>query len=150
MTSVPGYFGQAVSRNELGWPLVIVGCVGLLLMLRSETDRPVALGWIVFGLVLIGLFIAKPFQPFRNLLPLVPSFCIAAAFAFDRLLRWAARSGRAALWHPIAALVIGAIIVTFGFFFVRAAAKDEFPIETAAFGRSIGCRNAFGKAIACW
>jgi len=115
MTSAPGYFGQAVFRNELGWPLVVVGCVGLLLMLRSETDRPVALGWIVFGLVLVGLFITKPFQPFRNLLPLVPPFCIAAAFAFDQLLRWAARSGRAALWQPIAALVIGAIIVTLAF-----------------------------------
>ena len=111
MTSVPGYFGQALSRYELGWPLVIVGCVGLLLMLRSEADRRVALGWIVFGLILIGLFIAKPFQPFRNLLPLVPSFCIAAAFAFERLLRWAARSGRAALWHPVVALIIVVIII---------------------------------------
>lgn len=111
MTSVPGYFGQAVFPHELGWPLVIIGCIGLLLMLRSETDRPVALGWIIFGLILIGLFIAKPFQPFRNLLPLVPSFCIAAAFALDRFLRWADRSRRAACWHPVVALAIGAIII---------------------------------------
>ena len=111
-TSASGYFGQAVSRYELGWPLVAIGCLGLLLMLGSETDRPVALGWIAFGIILVGLFIGKPFQPFRNLLPLVPLFSIAAAFAFDQILRWAARSRRAALWHLAVALVICAIITT--------------------------------------
>jgi len=115
MNSVPGYFGQAVSRYELGWPLVIFGCVGLLIMLRSKGDRPVALGWIVFGLMLIGLFIAKPFQPFRNFLPLVPPFCIAAAVGLDQCRQWAARRDRAALWHPVVALVIAAIIVTSAF-----------------------------------
>lgn len=115
ITSVPGYFGQAVSNYELGWPLTIVGCLGLVLMLRSEIDRPVALGWILFGVILLGLFVAKPFQPFRNLLPLVPPFCIAAAFAFRQLLRWATRRERAALWNPVIALVIGAIVINAGF-----------------------------------
>ncbi len=115
MTSTPGYFGQAVARSELGWPLVIFGCLGLLLMLRSEIDRPVALGWIVFGILLIGLFIAKPFQPFRNLLPLVPPLCLAAALALDQLLRWAAGRKRAAFWNSVVGLVIGAIVLSAGF-----------------------------------
>ncbi len=115
MTSVPGYFGQAVSNYELGWPLMIVGCLGLVLMLRSEIDRPVALGWILFGVILLGLFIGKPFQPFRNLLPLVPPLCIAGAFAFHQLLGWSGRSGQAALWNPVVALVIGAIVINAGF-----------------------------------
>ncbi len=114
MTSALGYFGQAVSRFEVGWPLIIAGVAGLLLMLRSENGRALALGWIVFGTLLVGLFIAKPFQPFRNLLPLVPLLCIAAALAFDQALQWAAGRRRAALWKAAIALVIGAIIITSG------------------------------------
>ena len=87
ITSSPGYFGQAVARSELGWPLVIVGCSGLLLMLGSGTTRVSSLSWILFGGLLLVLFVGRSFQPFRNLLPLVPEFCIAAAVALVQLLR---------------------------------------------------------------
>lgn len=89
IVSSPGYFGQAVAHSELGWPLVIAGCVGLALMLRLEVTKSSARRWILFAAILISLFIGKPFQPFRNLLPLVPPFCIAAAIAFAQLFRWA-------------------------------------------------------------
>ena len=86
--SKPGYFGQAVTF-ELGWFLALASLTGLALMLRDRSTRPTACAWSLFGVALLAIFLGKPFQPFRNLLPLVPPLCIAAAFAFTRLIAWA-------------------------------------------------------------
>ncbi|MFZ1220374.1 MAG: glycosyltransferase family 39 protein [Chthoniobacterales bacterium] len=94
ITSSPGYLGQSVSASELGWPLAIAGCAGFWLMLRRKSTRSTAIGWGVFALVLLALFVGRPFQPFRNLLPLVPPFCIAAAIAFSALIGWARQGAR--------------------------------------------------------
>ncbi|MEY2585219.1 MAG: hypothetical protein QOD80_1245 [Verrucomicrobiota bacterium] len=105
--SAPGYFGQAVSAAELGWLLSIAGCAGLVVMLRREETRTAAISWLLFAAVLLAPFVMRPFQPFRNLLPLVPLFCIAAAIALADLLDWA-RRGRPG-WLSIvgAAALIG-------------------------------------------
>ena len=112
ITSSPGYFGQAVARSELGWPLVIIACFGLLLMLRSETTRCSSVSWILFGSLLLVLFVGKSFQPFRNLLPLVPGVCIAAAAALVQLLCLANRGrdhrlGYLGSWLLVLAIVGG-------------------------------------------
>lgn len=102
--------GQAVTHSELGWPLVIAGALGLALMIRLEVTRSSALSWLLFASLLIGLFIGKPFQPFRNLLPLVLLFCIAAAIAFAQLFRWTGFSRYRKLAYIGASLLILATI----------------------------------------
>jgi hypothetical protein len=110
--SNPGYFGQAVMSSELGWFVALAGCAGLALMFRHKVTRPTALGWCLFGGLLLTPFLGKPFQPFRNLLPLVPLFCIAAATAFSELIHWARRHGRAAWGLTTATLLLGATVVS--------------------------------------
>lgn len=104
MASSPGYFGQAVSTFELGWPLVLAGCAGVGLMLRRTPTRSTALGWGIFALLLLAVFGGRPFQPFRNLLPLVPPFCIAAAIAFSDLIAW--MRGRTRSWGQVGFSVV--------------------------------------------
>jgi 4-amino-4-deoxy-L-arabinose transferase-like glycosyltransferase len=80
--SSPGYIGQAVQTAELGWLLVVTGCVGIVLMLWAAKTRLFSVGWLILA---AGLFVVlgfRPFQPFRNLLPLVPGLCFASAAVF--------------------------------------------------------------------
>jgi hypothetical protein len=105
--SNPGYFGQAVASSELGWGLVLAGSVGLVLMFRNKVTRSTALGWCFFAVTLLTPFLGKPFQPFRNLLPLAPLFCIGAAIAFSKLIDWARRRP-----HPAVGLSTAVLLVT--------------------------------------
>jgi dolichyl-phosphate-mannose-protein mannosyltransferase len=109
--SSPGYFGQAVSALELGWPLAITGSAGIVLMLRRRESRSAAIAWGVFAIVLLAPFVNRPFQPFRNLLPLVPLFCIAGGIAFSDLLDWAWEKRRPLL-RAATLVLIGACSAT--------------------------------------
>ncbi len=111
ITSSPGYFGQAVSALELGWPLMIAGGAGIVLMLRRRESRRTAIAWLLFAIVLLAPFVNRPFQPFRNLLPLVPPFCIAAGIAFSDLLDWAWEKQRP-LFRAATLVLIGACSAT--------------------------------------
>jgi Dolichyl-phosphate-mannose-protein mannosyltransferase len=104
--SSPGYFGQAISALELGLPLAIAGGAGIVLMLRRRESRSAAIAWLLFAAVLLAPFVNRPFQPFRNLLPLVPLFCIAAAIAFSDLLGGARQNKRRWLTAATAALIV--------------------------------------------
>ena len=75
----PGYWGAAVSSKELGIPLVLAGLGGLAVMLRQRGSRVIAIAWLVFAVVLLAPLLRLSFQPFRNVLPLVPPLCVAAA-----------------------------------------------------------------------
>jgi hypothetical protein len=111
--SSEGYFHQAISRSELGIPLLLAGLAGIILMLRRKETRGVTLGWICFAAVLIASFMGKSFRPFRSFLPLIAPLCIAAAIALSFLIDWARRRPHSWLrvW-PTAALIflcIGAL-----------------------------------------
>jgi 4-amino-4-deoxy-L-arabinose transferase-like glycosyltransferase len=112
--SEPGYFGQAVLASELGWPLAIVGCAGIALMFRQKVTQWTSLGWILFAALLLAVFVGRPFQAFRNLLPLVPPFCIAAALAFAQLIDWARRGTHPWLRCGISIALLGACVVLLG------------------------------------
>ena len=101
--SPQGYFVQAISMLELGAPLLLVGSVGIILMLRQRKTRAVALGWIFFAAVLMALFMNQSFRPFRSFLSLVPLLCIAAAIAFSDLIDWARRGAHS--WLRVGATV---------------------------------------------
>ena len=74
-----GYWQAAFSAAEIGVPLMITGLAGIAWMLWNASTRRVAVSWIAFALLLVLAFASSRFRPFRNLLPLVPPFCIAAA-----------------------------------------------------------------------
>lgn len=84
LSSQVGYFGAALSPEELGIPLVVVGFAGIIFLLRGKASRPMISSWLVFAAFLIAVLITAPFQPFRNLLPLAPLICLAAALCLAR------------------------------------------------------------------
>ena len=83
--SDPGYWGAALSGWELGFPLVIAGLLGLTSMLWNASTRRAAASWLAFILLLLFAVGRSSFQPFRNVLPLVPLLCISAAFLCARM-----------------------------------------------------------------
>lgn len=89
INSSPGYFGQAVMASELGWVLAMAGVGGVVIMFRRAPTRSTVLSWCAFALLLLAPLVGRPFQPFRNLLPLVPPFCVAVAIAFSQIFDWA-------------------------------------------------------------
>jgi hypothetical protein len=83
--SETGYWSAAFSGMEIGVPLMIAGLAGILWMLWDAPTRRTALSWIAFGALLLSAIVSSSFQPFRNVLPLVPPFCIAAALLLGRI-----------------------------------------------------------------
>jgi hypothetical protein len=61
---------------------------------------------------LLALFVGRPFQPFRNVLPLVPAFCIAAAIAFSDLIDWARKGAHPWLRSGVTFALIGGCIIS--------------------------------------
>jgi Dolichyl-phosphate-mannose-protein mannosyltransferase len=108
--SPQSYFAQAISISELGWPLLLVGCAGLIFMLWRRRTRDVAIGWILFGIILIALFAGKSFQPFRSFLPLVFLLCIAAAIALASLIGQARSGSYRWLREGVAVLLIAGCV----------------------------------------
>jgi 4-amino-4-deoxy-L-arabinose transferase-like glycosyltransferase len=115
ITSTPGHFGQAVSTSELGWPLAIIGCAGIGLMFRQKGTRWTAVEWVLFAALLLSIFVGRPFQAFRNLLPLVPPLCIAAAIAFSQLIDRARRGMHSGLRFATAVTVIAGCLLSVSF-----------------------------------
>jgi hypothetical protein len=90
----PPLWTQAVERAEwdlpfqgpeLGWTFVLLAAAGLAAALRDRRTRPAAAGWMLFLALVVMLYSRQSFQPFRNLLPVVPIACVAVAVLFDRL-----------------------------------------------------------------
>jgi hypothetical protein len=110
-----GYFAQAISMSELGWPLLLAGCAGIGLMLRQKETRIATISWLLFGAIMIAPYVGKPFQPFRTLLPLVPLVCIAAAVAFLEFILWARRGAHLWLRYSVTTILIGGCVGSLGF-----------------------------------
>ena len=80
--SEQGYLGALLSSSEVGIFLAIVGCAGIAWMVARGETRTTALSWLGFAIALVGVVGWTSFQPFRNLLSLVPLICVGAAFLF--------------------------------------------------------------------
>jgi len=73
------YVDEAFAPHELGSVVIVLAAIGLVLMVLSPRSRIPTLGYLAFaGVTAIGLA-GSDFQPFRNLEPLIPFLCIAAA-----------------------------------------------------------------------
>ena len=81
--SSPSYWEAALSPSEVGLPLLAAGLCGTALMLWQRSTRISAIGWMAFASVLLVPLVRANFQPFRNVLLLVPLLCVAAAFLFS-------------------------------------------------------------------
>jgi 4-amino-4-deoxy-L-arabinose transferase-like glycosyltransferase len=64
---------------ELGGAFVALALAGLGVALRDRRTRAAACGWVLYMAVSLVLHGRQSFQPFRNLLPLVPIACVAVA-----------------------------------------------------------------------
>jgi hypothetical protein len=71
-------------RAELGFVLVALAACGFASGCRDRRLAPTVRGWAVYVAACLAIYARQSFQPFRNLLPLVPLVCIAAAIALAR------------------------------------------------------------------
>lgn len=85
--SRPSLLMQTFERYELGLVLPVAGAAGLAILLGRRETRRVAIPWILFGIALLVPVLSFPFQPFRNVLALVPLLIVAAAIVCDSLSR---------------------------------------------------------------
>jgi hypothetical protein len=72
---------------------------------------PTVWGWVAFAAVMVPLFARVPFQPFRNLLPLVPPACLAITLLVTSV-RERLGAGAAARWLDPGA--VAAVVILFG------------------------------------
>jgi hypothetical protein len=110
-----GYWRAAFSASELGVPLMITGLAGLVWMLWKPSTRKVAASWLAFALLLVSAFASSNFKPFRNLLPLVPLLCIAAALLciwLNEYLEW--RYRRPTLASPFLLTLVLLVALSLG------------------------------------
>jgi hypothetical protein len=80
-------FVEAESTLHYPHPEVSVGfaalaLIGVVVGLRDRRIAPTVAGWCAFAASSFLLYGSQVFHPFRNLLPLVPLGCVAAALAF--------------------------------------------------------------------
>jgi 4-amino-4-deoxy-L-arabinose transferase-like glycosyltransferase len=94
------------AHPELGIGFVALALGGLVVALRERRTRAAAAGWCTYAAASLLLFGTQTFQPFRNLLPLVPVACVSAALFYDALRR---RVARAAPYDALA--VAGALAI---------------------------------------
>ena len=76
---------QPLAAPELGWPFLLLAAAGLVVALADRHLARRVVGWAVYGAAFVGLAARFPFQPFRNLLPLVAPAAVLAALALARL-----------------------------------------------------------------
>ncbi|MDP9003726.1 MAG: phospholipid carrier-dependent glycosyltransferase [Verrucomicrobiota bacterium] len=101
-----GYWRAALSESEIGIPLMVTGLAGIGWMVWNVATRNTANSWIAFAVLLLSAVVWSSFQPFRNLLSLVPPLCIAAAL----LCHWLGRFTKS--W--LAGVVILLIVLSLG------------------------------------
>lgn len=92
----PGLWRQAVLRAEwdlpyehaeLGLVYLTLVAAGFVFALRDPKLAPTAWGWFAFLGLCLWMYGRQAFQPFRNLLPLLPIGCISIALLFERVRR---------------------------------------------------------------
>lgn len=80
-------------RAELGFVFLAFAAAGLVIGLRDTRLRPLVGGWVAFAGIAVVIHSHQFYQPFRNLMPLVPLACLAAAIAFTHLRQRMRRPG---------------------------------------------------------
>ena len=112
------FWQQLLHAREFGRLVLFAGFIGLALLARSRRSRPVLIAYVAFAIPTIVVLGRAGYQPLRNLLPLIPFLCIAAATTIAEAVRfigsrahvarpmeWAGAAGLAILlcWAPVQA-----------------------------------------------
>jgi hypothetical protein len=109
------YWDQAVHRAEwdlptshpeLGIVFLLLTVAGLAVGLRERRWRGAVAAWLLFGAATGLLMAPYQFRAFRNLLPLVPLACAAAALLYARLREAVSRP----LWIDLAAAALPVLL----------------------------------------
>jgi len=79
------YWSAALSWSEVGIPLLVAGLGGISWLWVKRATRGIVLCWLAFAGLLLSAIIWPSFQPFRNVLSLVPLLCIGAAIFCEQL-----------------------------------------------------------------
>lgn len=93
---------------ELGAAFLLLAAAGVLLGLRDRRLAKTVAGWLLAGAVSLIYFLSQGFQPFRNVLLLVPLACVAVSFVFVEIRRRLARPR----WADAAAVLL--VLAYFG------------------------------------
>lgn len=104
-----GYVRTGLRFFELGIPFVLVAIAGLVLLAARKESRRATIPWLAFAGPLLALLLIPRFQPFRNVLPLVPLLCVGAGASIAAVIaairdRWPI--AKAAVWTSAVALVV--------------------------------------------
>jgi hypothetical protein len=92
--TTPSLWQQAVHKgepdmpytgSELGAMFLVFAAIGFGISLMERRWTSTIWGWLAFMAGFLALFGYQPYQPFRNLLPLVPLLCIAISLLCDRV-----------------------------------------------------------------
>jgi hypothetical protein len=78
-STAQNYFEQFLRAREVGGLLVVAALAGLFFLLRERRSRPLTVAWMVFAAVLVGSLLWTGYQPFRNVVPMVPYLGVAVA-----------------------------------------------------------------------
>jgi 4-amino-4-deoxy-L-arabinose transferase-like glycosyltransferase len=111
------YWHELRNPHEVGLLVGILAVVGTVILLRDPKTRAVTIGALAFALLLVSWLARYPYQPFRNLLPVVALVCVASAVAVVSIVdAIAARAPLGALAAPalVAVLAVGISAVMLG------------------------------------
>jgi hypothetical protein len=81
------YWSSSLHTTEIGVALLVAAAVGIVLLLRHRGTRLPTVAWLSYAVVLTAVAARLPFQPFRNLLSIIPFVCVAAAVGIDAVVR---------------------------------------------------------------
>jgi hypothetical protein len=106
-TPTESYWQQLLHAREFGRLILFAGLIGLVLLAFSRHARPVLIGYVAFAIPTMVVLARPGFQPVRNLLPLIPFLCIAAATTVTEAVRFI--SSRAHLAQPMEWAVVAGV-----------------------------------------
>ncbi len=107
--TVEGYVRTGLRFFELGIPFVLVALAGLVLLAARKESRRATIPWLAFAGPLLALLLIPRFQPFRNVLPLLPILCVGAGASIAAAIaaiRDRSPIAKAAIWTAAVGLVI--------------------------------------------